>query len=233
MIDLGQGVKLITRSEWGARAPIDTTPITPSFGVTVHWEGPHMGEFAHSVCDDEVRGIQAYHMDSKGWDDIAYTAVACPHGYMYEGRWAGHRTAANGTETGNDTAYAICYLGGDGDPFTDAAKTAIRATADWLDIHGGAGSKRNGHRDWKPTECPGDTIYEWVHAGMPAGSPEEDDFLSALTDDEQRELLSKVRSIFNETAANPQDASECRLKDTTIKVRDLHSRMVDPDPPVR
>lgn len=186
-----------------------------------------MGIFEHSMCDDKVRGIQDYHMDAKGWDDVAYSAIACPHGYLYECRWLGHRTAANGTEVGNDTAYAICYLGGEGDPFTEQAKVAIRAGADYLDSHG-AGPNRNGHRDWKNTECPGDTIYNWVHAGMPAGSLEEDDLLSALTDDEQRELLRKVREVWNETAANPQDAADCRLKDTTIKVREIHDAVIQP-----
>lgn len=56
---------------------------------------------------------------------------------------------------------------------------------------------------------------------------QEDDPLSALTDAEQRELLRKVRAIFDETAANPPDAAECRLKDTTIKVRELHDAVID------
>jgi len=53
----------------------------------------------------------------------------------------------------------------------------------------------------------------------------------ALTDDQQLELLRKVREIWAETAANPADASECRLKDTTIRVRELHERATDTTPP--
>jgi N-acetylmuramoyl-L-alanine amidase len=56
------------------------------------------------------------------------------------------------------------------------------------------------------------------------GHNQEDDPLSALTNDQQLELLRKVREIWAETAANPTDAGECRLKDTTIRVRDLHER---------
>jgi hypothetical protein len=194
MNDLGRGVKLVTRSEWDARRPRDTTPVTPSFGVTVHWEGPKMGEFPHSACAGKVREIQRYHMDTKGWDDIAYTGVPCPHGYVFEGRWVGRRTAANGTDAGNDTAYALCWLGGQGDPFTEAGKIAIRAAADWLDAHGGAGSGRNCHRDWKATECPGDVICSWVRAGLPAGTlePEEDDMPDEAT------FKRWVREVLNE-----------------------------------
>lgn len=56
--------------------------------------------------------------------------------------------------------------------------------------------------------------------------PQEDDLLSKLTEAEQRELLRKVRAIFDETAANPDNAADCRLKDTTIKVRELHDAVI-------
>jgi hypothetical protein len=167
VIDLGNGVKLVRRSEWGARAPRSRTPFVPSFGVTSHWEGPHMGSFPHESCASKVRGIQAFHMDERGWVDIAYTGLPCPHGYVFEGRWIGVRTAANGTNAGNSSAYALCYLGGEGDPFTEAGRRAMRAAAEYLDNHGGAGEGRNCHGDWKPTECPGSTICGWVRQGLP------------------------------------------------------------------
>jgi hypothetical protein len=173
VIDLGNGVKLVTRAEWGARPPRSTTHLNPTYGSTAHWEGPHMGTFPHSSCAPKVRGIQAFHMDNpdRRWSDIAYTALACPHGYVYQGRWVGVRTAANGTNTGNDVAYAVCYLSGEGDAFTDLAKRAMRQTMDYLDRFGGAGPHRNCHRDWKQTACPGDVVCAWVRAGQPVPGP--------------------------------------------------------------
>jgi hypothetical protein len=161
------GVVMITRAEWGARPPRSVTTFTPSYGTTSHWEGPHMGTFPHASCAAKVRGIQAFHMDSRGWQDIAYTYLTCPHGFVFEGRGRDVRTAANGTTQGNSTAYAVCYLGGEDDPFTDAARAAQRAALDRLDRIGGAGPGRNCHRDWKPTACPGDVICGWVRAGQP------------------------------------------------------------------
>lgn len=168
MIDLGSEIQLVTRREWGAREPLSTSPITPTFGTTAHWEGPHMGwPWTHAACSSLVRGIQAFHMDSRRWVDIAYSYLVCGHGFVFEGRGIGRRTAANGTTVGNAQAYAVCYLGGEGDVFTEDGKRAMRVIMDFLDARG-AGPGRNGHRDWKSTSCPGDTIYRWIRTGQPA-----------------------------------------------------------------
>ena len=81
-------MNLVTRAQWGARPPRNRTPLNPT-GATAHWEGPHMGVFPHTACPSKVRGIQAFHMDSRGWSDIAYNAIVCPHGYVFEGRGPG------------------------------------------------------------------------------------------------------------------------------------------------
>lgn len=150
-------MKLITRAQWGARAPRGTTPIRDIRGLTVHWEGPRMGAFSHDKCDDKIRGIQDFHMGTRGWSDIAYNYLVCPHGYVYQGRGKMTRSAANGTNYGNDFYLAVCYLGGEGDPFTAPAKTAILELKKWLGL-----TKMNAHRDHKATACPGDIIYRWV-----------------------------------------------------------------------
>lgn len=171
MIHLGRDVQLVTRAEWAARTPRSRTSLNPTYGTTIHWEGPHIGDHDHAGCFTLVRGIQAYHMDTKGWSDVAYTALACPHGYAFEGRWLRTRTAANGTNTGNNRAYAVCYLGGQGDPLTVHGKRAIRALVEFLHTRGDAGPAVNAHRDWKATECPGNELYAWVRAGLPVSAP--------------------------------------------------------------
>lgn len=154
----------VTRAEWGASSRGATTsshPIGQTQGVTLHWEGPHMGNFSHASCASKVRGIQAFHKNDRGWADIAYNAVVCPHGYVFEGRGVGVTSAANGNETTNGDWYAVCYLGGQGDGFTDEGKGAFVEAVQWL-RRNGAGSKVNGHRDHKSTECPGQEIYDWL-----------------------------------------------------------------------
>lgn len=137
-------------------------PIGATKGVTLHWEGPHIGVFPHRRCAEKVRGIQAFHRNSRGWADIAYNAVVCPHGDVFEGRGAGVRSAANGNVQTNDDWYAVCYLGGQGDGFSDAGKGGMIAAVTWLRVDGAAGPLVNGHRDHKSTDCPGPDIYEWL-----------------------------------------------------------------------
>jgi peptidoglycan hydrolase-like protein with peptidoglycan-binding domain len=120
-----------------------------------------MGTFDHSQCAGRVRSIQSYHMDNNGWTDIAYNGVVCPHGYVFEGRGPGHRSAANGTNDSNGSSYAICYLGGEGDPFTNEGQQGFSDAANWL-----GPPLNHGHRDWYNTACPGDVIYGWVKSGV-------------------------------------------------------------------
>jgi hypothetical protein len=168
VIQLDYGVWLVTRGEWGARPPNSVTGLSVDTD-TDHWGGPGFGApFPHESCPAKVRAWQNFHMDSRGWSDIAYNAVACPHGFLFEGRGRGRRSAANGTTAGNSGSYATCYLGGEGDDFTEAGKRAMRASGNWLTR---AGSRRLGHRDWKSTTCPGGDIYAWVHAGQPITIP--------------------------------------------------------------
>lgn len=161
-------MRVITRSQWGARSPRGLTRIPgPVRGTTGHYEGPSMGQFSHDQCAGKVKSIQNYHMDTKRWSDIAYNALVCPHGWTFEGRWLGVRSAANGTNLGNDTHYAVCGLWGVGDPMTDDAKREVSEVFAYFDANG-AGEEWKGHRDWKATQCPGDEFYDWITSGHPA-----------------------------------------------------------------
>lgn len=157
---------LIPYEDWSRRsrgATRNSHPIGATRGVTLHWEGPHMGAFPHSECAGKVRGIQDFHIGGRNWADIAYNALVCPHGSVFEGRGPGVTSAANGYTRANDEWYAVCYLGGERDPFTDSGKAGFIEAVAWLRTAGAAGPAVNGHRDHKPTECPGNEIYTWLH----------------------------------------------------------------------
>lgn len=112
--------------------------------------------------------------------------VACPHGYVFEGRGWGVRTAAQGTTFGNDHYHAACHLGGAGDPFGDPARHAFRDVFDEARHRYPRGTEIRPHSNFRATECPGDAIRAWVAAGAPrpgvppVTSPEEDDDMPKL-----------------------------------------------------
>ncbi|WP_326599394.1 peptidoglycan recognition protein family protein [Streptomyces sp. NBC_01803] len=161
----------VSRSQWGARAPrARSTNITPeNGGVTIHYvDGVPVARANHADCAGQVRGIQNHHMDTNGWDDIAYTYLTCVHGYVFEGRGPGYRTAANGTTAGNQNWYAVCGLvggvSGTYDTVTAQLLDAIRWSIYNLRQVGGAATGINRHMDHLSTSCPGQ-LSSYVTSG--------------------------------------------------------------------
>lgn len=171
---------VVTRAQAGlppfpANLPTNITPGGPDGGTTGHYGGTAIGGFPwdHSRCASIWRAYRDYHVQHNGWIDIAYTAGVCIHGYIFQGRWWHHRTAANGSDPGNQHSYAVCYMAGGDEPLTDAAKIAFLDAFIMATNDGGAGPNRWPHHHWYNTECPGPHVDPWIAAGMPtpAGAP--------------------------------------------------------------
>lgn len=173
-------MQFVPRAEWGAAQPRSALrTIGGTQGVKIHYEGTHVpadlaGPDQHHHCAARVRAIQAGHLanHAEGYVDIAYTAVVCPHGSVFEGRGAHRQTAANGNGALNRGHYAVCAMLGDSgltEP-TEAMLTGLRDAVDWLRRDGGAGPEIRGHRDGYATSCPGEPLYAWVRAGAPRPS---------------------------------------------------------------
>lgn len=184
-------IQLITRDQWGARPrKAGTTSIAPE-GVVIHWEGGGWDwPWAHSTCDDKVRAMQADHMDRKGWSDIAYNYLACPHKYVFEGRGYDRRSSANGDADVNYKYFAVqCMWGVKSGNAPDALKEAARDAIEYLRAKGHAGNKILGHRDTNETDCPGDELYAWVRLGAPRPS----DITGGLGDMELDDVLPNIK----------------------------------------
>lgn len=200
---------IISRAEWQAVAPsgasnaIDARPT----GVAVHYEGPKMGRRDHSRCASLVRGIQRFHMVTRGWADVAYNFLVCEHGYLYEGRGLGRGSAANGTTSANLAYYAVCLLVGEGDEVRPEALAGVRAAVEHCQTHG-AGGKVVGHRDLFATACPGAPIYAWLKEGMPVEG------VAPV------KPASAVPAVFTNPAKRPAEAVWGR-GDEGAKVRDI------------
>lgn len=164
---MGRGGQLVSqfhnRSALGLRAPRSISRnITPRH-LTAHYAGDSVWKGRtpdHNRCASIWRAWQDFHMNGRGWSDIAYNSGVCPHGHRFEGRGASVRSAANGTNTGNLLSYATCYIGGAGDPFTDEAKAGFVMEAGRFGV-----PLDRWHSFWKGTACPGDLVRDWVRFG--------------------------------------------------------------------
>lgn len=153
----------VTRADAGLRAPKSVSKnITPANGgVALHYGGPASNLGEHPTCVRLWKQWQTFHMDSRGWADIAYTMGVCNHGYAFAGRGAGVRTAAQGTNDGNQRYYAVVWLGGSGEKPTQAALDAF----DWAVLNlrkSGAGTDVRPHSSFHSTSCPGPEVTAHV-----------------------------------------------------------------------
>lgn len=170
----------VTRAQRGAPAQKATfTWVDHTLGTKVHYEGTDVpADLAnpdqHHRCAGRVNAIEASHLANtkEGYIALAYNAMVCPHGTVYEGRGAHAKCGANGNSTLNQNHYAVCaMLGNTGltEP-TDAMLNGLRDAIEWLQRDGGAGPEIRGHRDGYATSCPGAPLYAWVQAGAPRPS---------------------------------------------------------------
>ena len=145
-------------------------------GLAVHWAGEKQSLGQHHVqCQARWRQWQAFHMDDKGWSDIAYNWGVCDHGHLLVGRGWGVRSAANGTDDANDRYLAACWLGGPGDgPPSPLALDAFGWLVDDIRRRGAAHDVQP-HSHFFNTACPGPVLTShaalWAGPGRPPPFP--------------------------------------------------------------
>ncbi|MEU8264016.1 peptidoglycan-binding domain-containing protein [Micromonospora sp. NPDC048999] len=170
-------VYIVPRSAWRAVPPKQpiTDPWTPWLGgVVIHHHGPGSGfpKANHQDCYQQVWDIQDETMNrsffeklagKEEYDDIPYNYLVCQHGWVFEGRGARVRSAANGTETpgANKNYFAVMGMIVSGDQPSQAMVTSIRDLIGHLRQHENAGTEIKGHRNLFNTECPGN-LYPYV-----------------------------------------------------------------------
>ena len=179
--------RMVTRAGWGANegmvrgVPEYTGAIEAFF---VHHTASGNG-YSCAQSAGIVRGIQAYQVRSRGWDDIGYNFLVDRCGTIFEGRAGGVGRSVLGAHTlgFNANASSIAVIGTYGGTGVPASvRTAIAAVAAYkLGAYGNAPDGRvvltsgggnryplgaravfdriAGHRDAGRTDCPGDALY--------------------------------------------------------------------------
>ncbi|XP_041097925.1 N-acetylmuramoyl-L-alanine amidase-like isoform X2 [Polyodon spathula] len=163
---------VIPRCMWGAQ-PYRGTPtnlmLPLSFLYIHHTYQPGQPCTSFSQCAADMRSMQRFHQEDRGWDDIGYSFVAGSDGYLYEGRgweWQGAHTKGH-----NSKGYGVSFIGDFTSVLPDASALAlvrdnfakcavqgVRLVPDFI-VHG--------HRQVVDTSCPGDALYSeimtWKH----------------------------------------------------------------------
>ena len=139
-------MRIVSREAWGAAPPkgVPGQVIWPS-GVDLwvhHTAGPPT---------QTPKQIQAFHQNSRGWNDVGYGYLIDEAGTVYEGR--GYEVmAAHSPGVNHQPSVALIGTYEDRDP-TEAQRRAVWALRD----HIKAGRLR-GHKENTSTSCPGSRV---------------------------------------------------------------------------
>jgi hypothetical protein len=172
--------KIYSRAQWGANERMrDQT--APSYGTVktgfIH-HTVNTNNYSEAKVPSLLRGIYAYHTQSRGWRDIGYNYLVDRFGRIWEGRYGGVTRAVVGAHTlgYNEVSFAMSAIGN----FDIARPPAavlnayarlfawklslynIRADAPRLAVKSRYLHAINGHRDVGQTACPGRYLYAQI-----------------------------------------------------------------------
>ncbi|WP_435748170.1 FG-GAP-like repeat-containing protein [Nocardioides sp. SYSU DS0663] len=165
-----------SRAQWGANEKLRRA--APTY-YEVHAGFVHHTVNANDYTRAEVpailRGIYAYHTQSRGWSDVGYNYLVDKFGRIWEGRAGGIDRPVVGAHTlgYNESSFAMSAIGNfDVKRPSRAMVAAYGALFAWkLSLHGvdarsasqSVGRRSfpaiNGHRDAGSTACPGKYLY--------------------------------------------------------------------------
>lgn len=172
---------IIPRADWGADESMRNCD--PEYADAVRMASVHhtagTNNYRRHQSDDVIRGIYAYHTQTRGWCDIGYNFVVDRFGRVFEGRYGGIDQPvigahAQGFNTGS-TGISVMGNFESSKPST-ASIDALSQLLAWrldvahvspvgwatMDSGGGNGARLrtiSGHRDTGNTACPGRWLY--------------------------------------------------------------------------
>lgn len=179
-------VEYLPRSAWGARPPNGgpgNLTVSRVAGAVIHWPGTGSTTGIHSkaAVASALRGWQAFHMDSRGWSDIAYQVAVDQAGRAWTLRGLRTQSGANGNADLNERYGAILLILVTGEQPTAAMKATTRGViADFRRIYP-RGTAIRPHSAVRPagTDCPGPAARAAISRGDFTPTSSEDDMTPA------------------------------------------------------
>ncbi|XP_068178804.1 N-acetylmuramoyl-L-alanine amidase-like [Antennarius striatus] len=164
---------IISRCQWGAKASRGT-PIPLSlplhFLFVHHTYEPSLPCLSFADCSRDMRSMQRFHQEDRGWNDIGYSFVVGSDGYIYEG--SGWNYIGRHTRGHNHIGYGVSIIGNYTAtlPSRHAMDLLRRRLVQCAVDRGGLAADFiiHGHRQVvNYTTCPGDTFFSeirsWEH----------------------------------------------------------------------
>src|SRR5947208_1829861 len=178
---------ILSRFAWGANEAIRRAP--PSYAPSVQFALVHHTAGTNSYTASQsaaiVRGIEVYHVQGNGWNDIGYNFLVDKYGQVFEGRYGGVDKNVIGAHADgfNTGSFGVALLGTYTSVAPNApAQSALENLLAWrLDVAhvdplsmvtvASGGNARfpagvpvvlravSGHRDTGFTSCPGNVLY--------------------------------------------------------------------------
>ncbi|GAA1163747.1 hypothetical protein GCM10009630_72300 [Kribbella jejuensis] len=175
-------VDYLPRSAWHARPPTagpGSLIASHVDGVVIHWPGTGSTKVIHTqaAVASALRGWQDYHMDTRGWSDIAYQVAVDQAGRAWTLRGMRTKSAANGDADVNDRYGAILLVLVTGEQPSGAMKATTRAViADFRKLYPrGTAIRPHSAVRPEPTDCPGDPARAAIARGEFTPGHVEDD----------------------------------------------------------
>jgi len=178
---------IVPRSGWGADERIVRAKplIAPAIRLAIVHHTAGSNSYTPAQAAAIVRGIEVYHVEGNGWNDIGYNFLVDRFGTVYEGRGGGidRNVVGAHSEGFNTGTVGIALIGnfGTATPPKAMQDALVKLLAWRLDIAhidplstvvytsgGNAKFKAgklvtlraiSGHRDTGPSECPGNDAY--------------------------------------------------------------------------
>jgi len=164
-----------SRAQWGADESMRTwSPAQGDVQAAVIHHTAGTNTYAAGDVPAILRGIYAYHAQTRGWGDIGYNFLVDKYGRIWEGRAGGIELETTGAHVSgyNTPTTGVSVLGNyQTATVSNAAVDAIVRLLGWkLSIHGvdaGGTTVINGqrlptifgHRDVASTSCPGQSLW--------------------------------------------------------------------------
>lgn len=175
-------VTYIPKSQWGGRAANGSRSLVIDSVINTAWHYPGMAKPINAIGDagfrrvcSALRGWQNYHMDDRGWSDIAYQVAVDQAGRAYTLRGINIQSAANGDQNVNIRYGGMLLVVGPGEPLTPAlVSTAKAVMADYRKRYPRIPKRPTWHGAIRPggtasdpsTDCPGKVVIAAIKAGQ-------------------------------------------------------------------